>query len=175
MKLGGFGGGRKESMSSIDEKDLFLVPPSIKLLFNNEKLDVIKTLCLLFALYKKSNRKFNKIPDIIFYYSLVNFDLLRIIESKMQLNDTSRNLYYRYQQYINQIIIELSNLQFIEVKGDLTTKTADLGIRLTVEGKEFIEDLRIDYFPKLIHEYSTVIGMEVNNTENKNKLKGELK
>lgn len=162
-------------MSKRNDSDTFVVPPYIRLLFDNNQLELMKTLCLLFSLSQKSKRKFNKISDIIFYYSIVNFDMSKIIESNEESGEMSRNLYYRFQENINQIILGLLNLGFAEIKGEITSKTADLGIRLTKEGLEFVDGLEIDYFAKLIIEYSSVIDMVDNNSKNKNLLKGVLK
>lgn len=159
-------------MSTAYDKESFVVPTSIRLLFNNDQLDMIKTLCLLYALLKKSKTKFNKVNDIVFYYSLVNFDMARILKAEEVKEDVSRNLYYRFQQNINQIILELSNLEYVEVRGNTGFKMVDLGIRLTKEGHDFIEGLDIDYFSELINEYSNAISIVDNNSENKNKLKG---
>lgn len=158
-------------MSIFNESDTLMVPPYIKLLFDNSQLRLMKTLCLLYAGYSKS-KKFYKVQDISFYYSLVNFDLLRVFDLNNNSEDVSRNLYYRFNQNINQIILELSNLKFVEVKGDINTNVYDLGIKLTKEGNEFIEGLEIDYFLELIEKYSNVISTVESNATNKNLLKG---
>lgn len=159
-------------MSIFNDKDSFVVPPSIKLLFNNNQLELIKTLCLLYVLYRESNKKFNKVQDIVFYYSLVNFNMIKFVETTEDKGEPSRNLFYRFHQNINQVILELSNLQFIEINGNITFNISDLGIRLTNKGSEFIEGLEFDFFLELINEYTNAISMVDNNSVNKNKLKG---
>ncbi|MCY9369967.1 hypothetical protein [Bacillus haynesii] len=161
-------------MSNLNSEYSF-VPPSIRLLFDNSQLEMIKTLSLLYSFYQKSKRKFVKISDIVFYYSLVNFGMIKLIETNEEKGEVSRNLYYRYQQEINQIILEMVHLDFIEVKGTVSSTSSQLGVRLTQQGNEFIESLEIDYFSGLIDEYSIIIDLIDNNTENKNKLKGVIK
>ncbi|MCK8453246.1 hypothetical protein M5E03_03710 [Bacillus safensis] len=161
-------------MRKNNNKETFIVPPSIQLLFDNNQLELIKTLCLLFSLSKKRRQKYNKVSDIIFYYSIVNFDMLKILEEE-ESNEISRNFYYRFQENINQIILELLNLKFAEIKGGITSKTADLGIRLTNEGILFVDELEINYFSKLINEYLNVIELVSNDSKNKNLLKGVSK
>lgn len=168
-------GGEPFKMRISNEKNSTFVPQSIKLLFDNNQLELIKTLCLLYAFYKESTRKYYKLTDIVFYYCLVNFDLLKLIEEREDKGEISRNLYYRFQQNINQIILELSNLQYVEIKGDVTTKTSDLGIRLTKKGMEFVEGLELHYFSELIEEYSSVINTVDNNMKNRNKIRGGVK
>lgn len=161
-------------MSNSDNKYSF-VPPSIRLLFDNNQLEVIKTLCLVYSCYQKSKRKFMKIQEIVFYYSLVNFDLIIFIETGEKKGNVSRNLYYRYQQGVNQVVLEMINLNLIEVKGDVTYKTSQLGIRLTEQGYEFVQKLEIKYFSDLIYEYLRVINLVEYNSINQKKLTGVMK
>jgi hypothetical protein len=160
-------------MNNINSEESF-VPPSIRLLFDNSQLEMIKTLCLLYAYYQKSKRKVVKIPDIVFYYSLVNFGMIKLIESNGAKGDASRNLYYRYQQGVNQVILEMVHLNFIEVKGSVTSRPSQIGVRLTEQGSDFVEKLEINYFSDLINEYLSVIGLVDSNSENKKKLKGVI-
>ena len=57
-----------------------IVPKNIKLLFENRQLDIMKVLSLLQVLRNKSKKKFYTVEEIIFYYSLVNFDLIKILD-----------------------------------------------------------------------------------------------
>ncbi|MCY8125017.1 hypothetical protein MOC32_08515 [Bacillus spizizenii] len=161
-------------MSNLDN-DYSFVPPSIRLLFDNSQLEMIKTLCLLYAFYQKSKRKFVKVPDIVFYYSLVNFGMIKLIKTNGEKEETSRNLYYRYEQGINQLILEMVHLDFIEVKGNITLKSSQIGVRLTQKGNEFLDDLELNSFTDLINEYSSIISLIENNPENHKKLKGVIK
>ncbi|MFC5714428.1 hypothetical protein ACFPU1_16915 [Thalassorhabdus alkalitolerans] len=161
-------------MSSYN-KDEFVVPPSIELIFDNNQLELMNTLCLFYVFFQKKPKKFYKIPDIIFYYSIVNFNLLNVIEAEEDVGFVSRNLYFRYQQNINQLLLELYNLQFVDIKGKVSFKTDQLGARLTTKGNEFVNSLEIEYFVELINKYLEVIEMVDNNTENKNKIKGGKK
>ncbi|MCY7764255.1 hypothetical protein [Bacillus inaquosorum] len=161
-------------MSNLDNEYSF-VPPSIRLLFDNSQLEMIKTLCLLYSFYQKSKRKFVKVPDIVFYYSLVNFGMIKLIKTNGEKEETSRNLYYRYEQGINQLILEMVHLDFIEVKGNITLKSSQIGVRLTQKGNEFLDDLELNSFTDLINEYSSIISLIENNPENHKKLKGVIK
>lgn len=58
----------------------FIVPKNIKLIFENEQLNIMKVLILLQVLRDKSKKRFYKIEDIVFYYSLVNFNLIKILD-----------------------------------------------------------------------------------------------
>ncbi|MGR5967426.1 hypothetical protein ACT7DB_37750 [Bacillus cereus] len=59
-------------MSKLKRKNMS-VPLSIELLFDNEKLDLIKTMGLLYACFLQNKKKYRKISELVFYYSLVNF------------------------------------------------------------------------------------------------------
>ncbi len=111
------------------------VPASIELLFDNEKLDLIKTMGLLYACFSINKSKYRKVSEIVFYYSLVNFDLVKLFEEDKDIRSSiSPNLYFRFQNKINKILLYLSYLDFIEIKGSLAFKTEDLAARLTESG-----------------------------------------
>jgi hypothetical protein len=160
---------------SYSNNEYSFVPSSIRLLFDNSQLEMMKTLCLVYSYYQKSKRKFVKIQEIVFYYSLVNFGMSKLIESDGKKGEVSRNLYYRYQQSVNQVVLEMANLNFIEVKGNVTSKTSQLGVRLTQQGYEFIQKMEIKYFSELISDYSRIISLVDYNSDNLNKLKGVIK
>ncbi|WP_346234887.1 hypothetical protein MKY04_18080 [Lysinibacillus telephonicus] len=150
-----------------------LVPPSIELLFNNEQLELIKTLCLLYAFYLKSNRKFNKISDIVFYYSLINFDLIRIFDgNKNNTIKLERNLPFRFQTKINNILLELSNLNYVVVKGELSYKINEISVKLTSEGIDFVNEINIPFITELIEKYSFAINNIESTSANKNTIVG---
>ena len=151
------------------QKKQSTVPPSIKLLFKNDSLDIIKTICLLYSFYLMNKKKFNKVSDIVFYFSLVNFNLVKLFEKDENNKKVSPNLYFRFQAKINQIVLELSHLKFIEIKGDLTNKTNDLGVKLTSEGVDFLMELDKEFFIKLTDEYISVIN-KVESTSTTHKI-----
>lgn len=130
------------------------VPASIELLFDNEKLDLIKTMGLLYACFSMNKSKYRKVSEIVFYYSLVNFDLVKLFEEDKDIRRSiSPNLYFRFQNKINKILLYLSYLDFIEIKGSLAFKTEDLAARLTESGSEFYGEMDSDYFSKLVQDY----------------------
>ncbi|AFQ29202.1 hypothetical protein P4493_13175 [Bacillus thuringiensis] len=140
-------------MSKLKRKNMS-VPLSIELLFDNEKLDLIKTMGLLYACFLQNKKKYRKISELVFYYSLVNFDLIKLFETgEENRSKISPNLYFRFQNKINQILLNLSDLNFIEIKGNLSFKTGDLAAKLTKGGLEFYEEMDSEYFSKLVEDY----------------------
>ncbi|ANX11664.1 hypothetical protein ABE41_006560 [Fictibacillus arsenicus] len=135
------------------------VPLSIELLFNNEKLDIMKTLCLLYA-FSKDSRKRRTVSEIMFYYSLVNFDLIKLFETDEKFRygvKPSPNLYFRFQSKINGILLNMLHLQFINLKGDITKKLDETIVQITSTGEEFIDELNSVFFSNLVFEYSQTL------------------
>lgn len=152
-----------------------IAPQSIKLLFENEQLNIIKILSLLQVLKNKSKKKFYKVEDVIFYYSLVNFDLIKLLNEDVNNLMKNRNRYLRFNKSVNQIILELINLKYIDIKGNLSSKKEQLGIRLNEEGEAFVKIFDSKYFLDLAEIYQKVITNISNDTVNKNKVRGLLK
>ncbi|MDU5492921.1 hypothetical protein ACQR24_01490 [Clostridium perfringens] len=153
----------------------FIVPKNIKLIFENEQLNIMKVLILLQVLRDKSKKRFYKIEDIVFYYSLVNFNLIKILDEDINNLMKNRNIYLRFNKSINQIILELSNLEYIDIKGNISCKKDRLGVRMNEEGERFLKPFNSEYFLHLKEEYENVITNIENNLMNKNKVKGLLK
>lgn len=172
MKAKRYGGGGKGSMARETDYD-FSTPPSIQLLFNNQKLEIMKVLCLLNALSRQRNRQ-RKVDELLFYYSLVNFDLAYLFNSTVTLENEfvpSSNQYFRFQTQINEILLIMSHLHFIEVKGQLSNKLDDLKIKLLPSGKKFFEDNCSDYLNSLLEKYIEIIQTINYSADNVKKIK----
>lgn len=87
----------------------------------------------------------------------------------------NRNIYLRFNKSINQIILELSNLEYIDIKGSISCKKDRLGVRMNEEGERFLKPFNSEYFLHLKEEYENVITNIENNLMNKNKVKVLLK
>lgn len=138
-----------------------IVPLSIELLFNNEKLDLMKFLYLLHAFSLKSNRRI-KVSEVLFYYSLVNFNLRIFIEdnqeNKRSIEQPSINQYFRFQSKIQKILLDISHLQFAEFKGELSKKLDEITLKITPEGTAICEEINSPFFEDLKISYLEVIG-----------------
>ncbi|MGD6777699.1 hypothetical protein [Sutcliffiella horikoshii] len=132
-----------------------LVPHSIQLLFKNEKLDIMKMLCLMNALSVESNKQ-RKVEELLFYYSLVNFNLVYLYngskEKEIELTPSS-NQYFRFQTKINEILLTMSHLRFIEIKGEMSNKLDELKVKLLLPGKAFFEEHCTEFFKSLFDQY----------------------
>lgn len=173
MKIVRFGGGKialKQNVNNINKS----TPPSVQLLFENTSLDLIKTLLLLYAFSSKNKKRFKKIQEIVFYYSLVNFDLAKIYHSAENTDSiVFNNQFYRFQFSINRILLLLNQFRFIEFNGEFTQKIDDIGIKINDKGKEFVEGLESEYFKVLLNEYKEVIKSIEFSNQNLKKIRGE--
>lgn len=168
-----FGGGRNDLMEYKGNRS-FSVPISIQLLFDNDKLELMKVLCLLNAFSVKSNKQ-RKVSEILFYYSLVNFDLIQIFNEELeeQLGYTSSpNLYFRFQSKINGILLNMVHLQFIDVKGNISDKLDDIKVKILPKGKQFFNEYSSEYFLFLQNRYISAIDKISFSNENIKRIKG---
>lgn len=149
--------------------DTTIVPPSIELLFNNEKLDTIKFLCLLNA-FSLLTKRHIKVPELLFYYGLVNFNLYKLFDENIQnstnYSNPSINLYFRFQTKLPKIIINLINFKFIDFKGDLSNKRAELSLKISPIGQDMIKEMDSHFFIELTEKYTAVINCIKFTTHN---------
>lgn len=144
------------------------VPPSIELLFENDKLDLMKVLCLMYAISVKSQR-YVTISEILFYFALVNYNLIRIFEDEKYT--ISPNLYFRFQARLNSLLIKMENLKLIDLKANIFTKTEDIKLKVTTEGKKFYEEHSTAFFGNLQGKYLEIFEKVQYTSENLKKLK----
>jgi hypothetical protein len=133
-----------------DRNEYLAVPISIELLFENEKLELMKVLCLIYSISLNSKR-YAPISEIVFYFALVNFNLVKIFEDIK--TPPALNLFFRFQSRISNIIIYMENLKFIDLKANLSTKTDDIKIRISNSGKEFYKEHNSVFFQELQDKY----------------------
>ena len=158
-------------------KEDFIVPASIQLLFSNRKLEIMKLLSLLQVFSNQSNKQ-RKVEEILFYYSLVNFDLSKLFEENITIKEQresypSPNQYFRFQIEIKELLLLMSDLGFVEINGKLSDKVEDLKVKLLLKGRSFFEANTSEYLNNLLVEYETMLGKIVYSVKNVKKIKGE--
>ncbi|MDM5224568.1 hypothetical protein QUF86_28450 [Peribacillus sp. NJ11] len=152
----------------------FSVPPSIQLLFDNEKLELMKVLCLMFSFSNQSNKR-RKVSEILFYYSLVNFDLINLFAEGTEKQNgfaPSPNLYFRFQTKINDILLIMSHLQFVSVRGDISKKLGDITVQLTPKGRQFFSEQNSEFFSTLQENYTSAFNTVSFSMDNLKVIKG---
>lgn len=172
MKMSKFGGGRNDLMKRETNYNSS-VPVSIQLLFNNQKLEIMKVLCLMYALSTQNNKQ-RKVEEILFYYSLINFDLAYLFNDGLDKKSEfapSPNQYFRFQTKINEILLIMSHLKFIEIKGKLSNKLDELKVKLLLPGKKFFEDNNSRYLNSLQEKYIKMYKTINYSAENVRKIK----
>ncbi|EHB65985.1 hypothetical protein [Paenibacillus lactis] len=144
------------------------LPKSIELLFENDRLDVMKILCLTYAVSIKSKR-YVSISEILFYFALVNYNLIQIFENTDY--NTSPNLYFRFQERFKPLLITMVNLGLVEIKANISTKAEDIKVRVTKYGKVFFEEKNTLFFKKLQDRYLEVFDSVPYTIENLRRLR----
>ncbi|MUG46966.1 hypothetical protein QNH46_01460 [Paenibacillus woosongensis] len=152
----------------IDKSQYSSVPSSIELLFENDKLDIMKILCLIYALSVKRQR-YIKASEILFYFALVNYNLIGIFGG----NDciTSPNLYFRFQARFKPLLISMEKLGLLELNANVFTKPEDIKFKITIKGRGFFEENKSEFFIELQEKYLETFELVKFTSENSKKLK----
>lgn len=148
-------GGERNDLMKVQKNNKSTVPLSIQLLFNNEKLELMKVLCLMNAFSNQSNKQ-RKVEELLFYYGLVNFNLIYLIDSKNDKEHDftpSPNQYFRFQIKIKNILLVMSHLQFIGINGEISKKIEESKVKLLPLGKKFFENNKTEYLDDLYNKY----------------------
>ena len=112
---------------------------------------------------------------LVTFSNTCSFDLIKILDEDISNLMKNRNRYLRFNKLINQIILELSNLEYIDIKGNISYKKDRIGVRLNEEGERFLKTFDSEYFLKLMESYQNIATNISNNSINKNRVKGLLK
>ncbi|EGO8274619.1 hypothetical protein PMT97_05975 [Enterococcus faecalis] len=122
-------------MTGINE--LSHLPIEIDLLFDNKKLDILKYLGILYqSKYNLRKRKIN-LEQLLYYYSMLYFE-------SVNTNTPMIYKYLRDKKRINEIIIYLENLGFIQIHGNMFTRLNSLKISISDAGIEAIDSWQSD-------------------------------
>lgn len=147
-----------------------VTPTSIKLLFNNEKLEIMKVLCLLYALRQKRKKKI-KIDEIIYYYSLVNFEFKSMKINSERKWVASNIKLLRFQTRINHILLLMKHMGFISINGYVSDRVGDIKVILKTDGKEFFEENESKFFEELKENYLLTIDEITYDSKRMKKMK----
>lgn len=151
IQIKAFGGEGKEL-----KNNNFNLPNEIDLLFENNLLGSIKLLQLIVTFQNVFPKKKNySINELIFYYSLVNFNLLEVFETKGA--KIHLNQYYKFQKEISVSLLHLSSFEYINVLGKVTSNLKEVKIELTKSGLIFFDKLDLTGFNELKSEYVYVL------------------
>lgn len=140
----------------MEDNDYYL-PKEIDLLFDNKKLDILKYLGILYHSKKQQKKRKLNFDQLLYYYSMLHFET----------NNNHTPMIYKYlrdQKRINEILIYLDNLGFVEIHGDLTTQLKSLKVSITDAGIEIIESSYSESINKYLKHISTILDKYVYGT-----------
>ena len=143
----------------------------IKILFENNKLNIMKVLVLLKVLKEQNKKKFYGIDDISFYYGLVNFNLLKALDGEADTLSQDRNKYFRFSKSLNKIILILNSFGYIELESFTLDKKNKIKIRLNKKGEQFFDLIYNEPFKDLNEKYRRVLNLP-NNLSNRKIIMG---
>ncbi len=131
-----------------DLNESFNASLELELLFKNRKLEALKYLLVLYIRNKKIG-----INELLYYYSIINIGLDDSF-------DTPRiNVYLKDKKAINQIVLFLDNLNFIIIDGNLTQKLENFKVKITDDGKDFIEKFEVTWMKEYLQSFEDIISL----------------
>lgn len=135
------------------------LPKEIDLLFDNKKLDSLKYLGILYYSKLHFRKKTLNFEQLLYYYSVIHYDN----------NESHTPLIYKYvrdKKNLNEIIIFLDNLNFIQTHGDIYTQTNRLKFSITDLGIEVIGSWESDEIILYLENINHVLEKYPYNTMN---------
>lgn len=133
-----FGGGRKDLKNN-------LLPLDLQYLFQNEYLDCMKILIVLYQLRRR--RKGVNIEELNYYYTMI--DLLEGAQECEPNQEYYQDNYLINEEKMRGYGILIKNQDFIEINVENTTKKTTLYYKLTQAGMQLVEGLEDEYFDKI--------------------------
>ena len=126
------------------------IPKSIELLFRNLKLDAARALIIIHVISNK--RKSITVQEYIFY------ELENVFNNKYESEEFSnaRYTYFNINNKIEEIILYLSNLDFISIPNKNVKDILNLEISITDNGRRIASNLKDIYYEKLTENISCI-------------------
>ncbi len=126
------------------------IPKSIELLFRNLKLDAARALVIIHVISNK--RKSITVQEYIFY------ELENVFNNKYESEEFSnaRYTYFNINNKIEEIILYLSNLDFISIPNKNVKDILHLEISITDNGRRIASNLKDIYYEKLTENISCI-------------------
>lgn len=121
-------------------------PFEIELLFDNKKLEVFQYLIILYSCLKDNRKRKLSIEQLLYFYTIIF----------SETDETKTPLIFKYNKdksRINEVLIALSSLQYIEVDGKVISPIKTLKFSITKHGIEFLEGIQ----SPVLEEYIDVI------------------
>lgn len=131
------------------------LPILVDVLFDNQQLELTRIMCVL-SCFPKSRKGIN-VCALTYYYALSVSEFEFYIDTEQQeLRYNVVNLYMDFQSKVKQLIIKLSNMNYIEVFGGVEIGINNVRVKLSKDGFEFIKDFENEYFHNLIKSIESI-------------------
>lgn len=139
--------------------ELSHLPVEIDLLFDNKKLDILKYLGILYQAKCNLKKRKLSLEQLLYYYSMLYFEI----------TDTNAPMIYKYlrdKKRINEIIIYLENLGFVEIYGDISTRLNALKISISEVGIDTIDSWQSESIETYLEHSSIIMEKYPYGTKN---------
>ncbi|PIH04665.1 hypothetical protein [Clostridium combesii] len=136
------------------------------LLFNNEYLDLMTLLCVMYNL--KNKRKGLTLDEILLYYLIIASEVdINILENKINVNSTicKYDTDIKYIQSINKI---KKSLNILLAKGYIdffSCKNEVIRLKINAEGINTVKSLKSSYYKRILTSGSDLIK-QISYTKN---------
>ncbi|MBF4502249.1 hypothetical protein IRY55_12845 [Savagea sp. SN6] len=132
------------------DNNIFQLPAEIDLLFDNKKLDVLIYLVTMYHLAVNFRKRRFSLEQLLYYYSIIYFE-------SHEINSPLIYKYLRDKKRVNEIMIYLENLHFIQIHGDIFTPINKLKISVTQRGIGAIDALESDSVEMYLNKIFIII------------------
>ncbi|BDG67569.1 hypothetical protein ENLAB_11330 [Enterococcus innesii] len=131
----------------------------IELLFDNKKLDLLKYLGILYQAKDICRQRQLSLEQLLYYYYMLYFET----------TDINTPLIYKYlrdKKQINEIIIYLENLEFVQIHGDLFTRLNKLKVSISETGINAIDSLQSESVEMYLKQIIAIMEKYPYGTKN---------
>lgn len=136
------------------------------LLFNNEYLDLMTLLCVMYNL--KNKRKGLILDEILLYYLIIASEVdINILENKINVNSTicKYDTDIKYIQSINKIKKSLNILLAKGYIDFLSCKNEAIRLKINAEGIDTVKSLKSSYYKQILTSGADLIK-QISYTKN---------
>ncbi len=159
-------GGEVNALEKQTENNNYQSPFEIELLFDNKKLELFQYLVIMYSCLKDNRKRKLSIEQLLYFYTIIF----------SETDETKTPLIFKYNKdksKINEVLIALSSIKFIDVNGKVNSPISNLKISITKQGIEFLEEMNslvLDEYISLIRNIIQKRPYEKNSIYFKNLL-----
>lgn len=142
-------GGETRDLMEMNKMNKLKLPILVDVLFDNYQLELTRILCILSCFPKNKNGI--TFSALIYYYALSVSEIeLGKSEEENDLRYNVVNLYIDFQSKVKYLSMVLTNLDYIEVIGEIKVEASEVRVKMKLEGFELVGEMENEYFSRLI-------------------------